>query len=159
MTQAPEGQAPSFFVEEQLTLLRVVLDSIIPPKEGLPGAGNQGAASYVDRVVGESAELKRLYSRGLASIEAASNALFSDGFGNLRNEQRAKVLRQVESDDPEFFERLVRHTYNAYYTDANILRLLGLEARPPQPKGHHLRAGDISLVRNVKKRGRAYREV
>ena len=45
------------------------------------------------------------------------------------------------------------------YTDERIVELLGLEARPPQPLGHMVDQGNITLIENVKNRGIAYREV
>jgi len=39
-----------------------------------------------------------------------------------------------------------------YYRDDRVLRSLGLELRPPFPKGHVLPDGDWSLLDPVKKR-------
>ena len=159
MTAEAERGTPTFFVGQQLTVMRGVLDRIIPPDDKFPGAGELGVADYMDLVVGESAELKSLFSHGLSQIEIVSKARFSKGFEELTGGQREAVLRQVESDAPKFFEELVRYTYYGYYADVRVLKLLGMEARPPQPKGYRLEPGDLSLIEKVKRRGRAYREV
>jgi hypothetical protein len=39
-----------------------------------------------------------------------------------------------------------------YYRDDRVLRSLGLELRPPFPKGYELEAGDWSLLDPVKAR-------
>ena len=151
-------KAPSFFIDAQLELMWGVLDRIIPPADNFPGAGDLGVTNYVDRVVGESEDLKRLFARGLTQIATNGEAQGPEGFAGLPDEQKDAVLRQVESEDPEFFQALVRHTYNGYYTNPRIIELLGLEARPPQPKGYQLEPGDLSLLERVKKRGQAYRD-
>jgi hypothetical protein len=149
----------SFLVEAQRALLASVLDRVVPPEGKLPGAGALGVADYIDGVVGKSAELKRLFAHGLAQIEIASQAMHSGDFAALSAEQKDMVLRRVEASEPRFFEALVRQTYNGYYTNPRVLELLGLEARPPQPRGYRVEMGDFSLIESVKKRGRAYREV
>ena len=68
-------------------------------------------------------------------------------------------MRQVEADHTEFFDLLVRQTYNGYYTDPKVVELIGMEPRPPQPMGHRLEMGDLTLIENVKWRSIAYREV
>jgi hypothetical protein len=149
----------TFLVEAQRALLAGVLDRIVPPEGRLPGAGALGVADYIDGVVGKSAELKRLFAQGLAQVEIASRAMHSSVFATLSAEQKDAVLHHVEASEPRFFEALVRQTYNGYYTNARVLKLLGLEARPPQPRGYHVEMGDFSLIESVKKRGRAYRAV
>jgi hypothetical protein len=52
----------------------------------------------------------------------------------------------------------VQHTYSGYYSHPTVIRLLGLEARPPQPRGYHLEPLDFTLLDNVKQRGSLYRQ-
>ena len=148
----------SFFSDAQFELVTEVLNRIIPANEKLPGAG-EIAVEFLDGVVGGSPRPKRIFSHGLSHIEVGAYRLFSQDFPSLSGEQMDAVLRQVEADEAEFFDLLVRQTYNGYYTDPRIVELLGLEARPPQPLGHRVDQGNITLIENVKNRGIAYREV
>ena len=50
-------------------------------------------------------------------------------------------------------------TYSGYYSNPAVIRLLGLEARPPQPRDYVLEPLDISLLEPVKQRQLIYREV
>jgi len=152
-------ETPSFLIDAQLALVTSILDRIVPPEGEKPGAGQLGVAEYLDRVVGVSARLKKLFTRGLAQIEIISHGSHSSEFADLSAEQRDAVLSEVESAEPEFFEALVRQTYNGYYADSSVLELLGLEARPPQPRGYDVPPGGMSLLENVKKRGKVYRDV
>jgi hypothetical protein len=148
----------SFFNDAQIDLVTKVLNRIIPANENLPGAG-EIAVDFLDEVVSGSPRPKRIFSQGLSYIEIAAYRLYSQDFHCLSGEQMDAVLRQVEADEAEFFDLLVRQTYNGYYTDPRIVGLLGLEARPPQPLGHRVDQGTIMLIENVKNRGIAYREV
>jgi hypothetical protein len=149
---------PAFFVASQQTLLSHVLNRLIPATDDFPGAGDLGVSSYVDTVVGRSAELKRLFAEGLTHIALASQALQGQEFIILAEDQKDAVLRQVETLHPSFFEALVQHTYSGYYSHPTIIRLLGLEARPPQPRGYHLEPLDLTLLDNVKQRGPLHRQ-
>jgi hypothetical protein len=150
---------PAFFVASQQLLLSHILNRLVPASDDFPGAGDLGVASYVDTVVGRSAELKRLFAQGLTDIALASQALQGQDFFELAGDQKDVVLRQVETQQPAFFEALVQHTYSGYYSHPAVIRLLGLEARPPQPRGYHLEPLDLTLLDHVKQRGPLYRQI
>ena len=57
-----------------------------------------------------------------------------------------------------FFEALVSRAYNGYYMDPNLIALLGLETRPPQPRGYSVELGDLRGLERVKGRGQVYRD-
>jgi Gluconate 2-dehydrogenase subunit 3 len=149
---------PVFFVASQQMLLSAVLNRLIPATDDFPGAGDLGIASYVDTVVGRFADLRRLFAEGLTHIAMASQALQGQEFIALADDHKDAVLRQVETLHPTFFEALVQHTYSGYYSHPTVIRLLGLEARPPQPRGYHLEPLDFTLLDNVKQRGPLYRQ-
>jgi hypothetical protein len=54
---------------------------------------------------------------------------------------------------------LVRVVLQCYYRDDRVLRSLGLELRPPFPKGYPLEQGDWSLLEPVKARPSFWRRV
>jgi Gluconate 2-dehydrogenase subunit 3 len=152
-------ESPVFFAAAQRELLVSVLNRIVPAAGAFPGAGDLGVASYLDRVVGQSAVLRRLFAQGLVQITLMSQTQYAQPFTMLLEEQRDTVLRQVETTAPEFFEVLVTHTYSGYYSHPTIVRLLGMEGRPPQPRGYHLEPLDLSLLDNNKQRQPIYRQV
>jgi len=147
----------SVFSDRQLETLKSALDTIIPMDGEFPGAGELGGARYIDGKVGKSAELKRLFLQGLAQVRIESNNIYNQEFSNLTATQRTEVLQHLERREPVFFDSLARHCYNFYYTQPKVLMLLGLDVRPPQPKGFQLEAGDFSLLEKVAKRGILYR--
>ena len=146
-----------FLSQSQYELVTAVLDRLIPSQGDMPGAGEAGTADYLDGIAAGSAQLARLFARGLQDIEIAA-ARIGDGFDDLSGDQQDEVLRGVESDSPEFFDLLVRHTYNGYYSNPEVVELLGLDPRPPQPRGNSVERGDLSSLELVVERGQAYRD-
>jgi hypothetical protein len=157
MNTEPDS-ASSFMTDAQRELMVAVLDRIVPRDGERPGAGEAGVAGHIDRVVGDSRHLKRWFADGLAAIAVASRALRSLDFAELSAEDKDTVLRQIESERHDFFEALVKNTYGGYYSDPKVLRILGLEDMPPQPRGYELEPFDLALLENVKKRGKVYRD-
>jgi hypothetical protein len=54
---------------------------------------------------------------------------------------------------------LGRAVLQCYYRDDRVFVALGLEPRPPFPKGHDLQQGDWSLLDRVRDRPRMWRDV
>ncbi len=146
-----------FFSQSQYALVTSILDRLIPPRGDMPGAGEMGIADYLDGIVAESNRLARLFSGGLQDVEisAAQSGL---SFEELSDKRKDEVLRCAEADSPEFFDRLVQHTYNGYYSNPKVVEALGLDPRPPQPRGNRVEMGDLSSLQVVAERGQAYRD-
>jgi hypothetical protein len=135
-------------MEAPRDLLVAVLDTLIPPGDGFPGGG-EAAADHVLAMAAGSAELGRLLSRGLATLHA--------DFAALDGDRREDVLRRVEAADPAFFEALVRHAYDGYYSAPAVVARLGLDPGPVHPHGHRIEAADLPDLSRVRARGPMYR--
>ena len=137
-------------------LLALVLDALVPQGDGFPGAG-EVALDHVLAVAAASADLERLLARGLRAVEEASQTHDPAGFASLSVDDRESVLRRVEPSHPAFFEALVRHTYDGYYSHPTVLARLGLDASPPHPRGYRVEAVDPPDLARVRARGTLYR--
>jgi hypothetical protein len=137
-------------------LLALVLDTLVPADDGFPGAGAM-AVDHVLAMAAASADFDRLLADGLRAVEAASPAGGAAGFGTLGSDEREHVLRRVERSHAEFFEALVRHTYDGYYSHPTIVARLGLEPGPLHPRGHRVEAADLPDLSRVIARGPTYR--
>ena len=71
--------------------------------------------------------------------------------------RREAVVRQFRADGGPPAATLVRVVLQCYYRDDRVVRSLGLELRPPFPKGHTLEQGDWSLLDPVKARPSMWR--
>ncbi len=132
-------------------LLDAILDTLIPPSEDgrMPGAGSLGLASAVGE---ETKGAGEVVAAGLAAAEAA-------GFAERDLEGRVEVLRELESSQPAFVPTLFFPTCAAYYQHPQVLVGLGLEPRPPHPKGYALEPGNLDALERVRARGKLYRDV
>jgi hypothetical protein len=127
-----------------------VLDAIVPPSADgrMPGAGALGLAGAVEQLMART-------PGALASLATSLDALAATGFGALAPERRAEAL---DAFDPALVPGLLFPTYTSYYQDPRVYAALGLEPRPPHPKGHTLEPGDLRGLEAVRRRGKIYRE-
>ena len=138
------------FTEAQRDLLAGVLNRIIPPEGTLPGAGDLGLAAFIEGVVVEQPQLRRLFINGLAQIEITAGRHGTAEFQALADDGKDAALREVEASKPEFFEALVKQAYNGYYTDATIFQQLGYPE--PKPGGTPPELLDESLLEQQRQR-------
>ena len=137
-------------------VLALVLDALVPASGGFPGAGAV-ALDHVLAMAAASADLERRLSHGLRAVEEASRAIGAAGLASLSFDDRENVLRRVEQSHVEFFETLVRHTYDGYYSHPTVIARLGLDASPPHPRGHQVETVDLADLARVSARGPIYR--
>ncbi len=134
-------------------LLAAVLDVLVPAGDGFPGA-SAVALDHVLGVAAASPDLDRLLSAGLGAVEAAAGGA---DLAALDAGARETLLRGVEAAHPTFFDALVRHVYQGYYSHPAIVTTLGLDPRPPQPHGHRIEWREEMDLSRVVARGRIFR--
>jgi hypothetical protein len=132
--------------ESESQLLDVVLDTIIPPSADrrLPGAGEAGLGAAVQLAMAGVVE------PGLAALPA--------DFAELPLAGRQAALEALAASQPGFVPGLLFHSYVSYYQDARVVEALGLEARPPFPKGYEMEPNDLTLLDAVRERPSMVRE-
>jgi len=146
------------FPASQFPLLKAVLNRLIPAGGEFPGAGDLDLVDHLDRVAASSPAARRMFVDGLRQINLGSERRDARAFEDLAPAEQDAVLRNVEGEHRAFFEALVSHVYQAYYSHPAVIQLLGLEARPPQPLGHALPPFDAGITHSMSKRGTLYRQ-
>ena len=143
------------FTEAELATLASVLDEIIPPSADgkLPGAGQLGLAGYVVAALQRTPELGSMVAQGLSELDSLARNRHAPGFAALTREDKLQLLNEWG-----FVLPLTLHTFTGYYQHARVVEALGLEARPPHPKGYHMEPNDLSLLDAVRRRPKLYRE-
>ena len=139
------------------TALTSVLDALMPPSADrrLPGAGELGLAHEIERQLGAMCVF---IARGLDALDALARERGAGGFAALPSAGRAEVLSAHSASDPGFLPGLLFQIYSAYYQHPRVLEGLGLEPRPPHPKGYALEQPDLeALLAPVRARSRLYR--
>jgi hypothetical protein len=71
--------------------------------------------------------------------------------------RRETIAREFRATGGSAVATLVRVVLQCYYRDDRVLSSLGLELRPPFPKGYALEQGDWSLLDPVKARPSTWR--
>jgi hypothetical protein len=127
--------------------LRAIAAVMIPAggEFDVPGADDHAIQADIVATLGRDAgpvrealdELARLAGQPLANLDPA------------RREAAAAELRAKGGAAAATLARVV---LQCYYRDDRVVRSLGLEPRPPYPKGHVLEDGDWSLLDPVRAR-------
>lgn len=146
--------APAPLTQRQRSDLRTVAAMIVPASEQyrVPGADDEKILADILATLGRDTErvaealdhLARLAGRPLAELD---------------REKRDEVAREFRSTGGISASTLTRVVLQCYYRDDRVLRSLGLELRPPFPKGYPLEQGDWSLLDPVKARPPMWRRV
>jgi Gluconate 2-dehydrogenase subunit 3 len=147
--------------EARAELLAAVLDEIIPPSADgrLPGAGALGLASHVERAATGMPGLAEAISAGLSALDRIARGRSPGGFVALGGPERGAALADLAASDQAFLPTLTFLAYVAYYQSPQVVSALGLEPRPPHPKGYEMaEAEDPTLLEPVRARPRMYRD-
>lgn len=158
-TVARSAPPPAFTRAERETL-RAAMEEIIPAADGMPSASEVGGVEYLERVAGEDAEVKTQLKKSLAALADVSEKEYGKGFAALGRDKRVAALEKLEARKPaSLFATLRDFTYEAYYTNPRVWKHLGYEFYPTNHAGPVMKPFDESVLANVKKRGKLYREV
>jgi hypothetical protein len=133
--------------------LRTIAGLMIPASEEykVPGADDAAVQADILKTLGRDTKpmaaaldhLARLAGKPLAELDAA---------------RRDAVVQEFRSSGGAPAAVLARVILQCYYRDDRVLRSLGIELRPPFPKGHVLPDGDWSLLDPVRARGGSLRQ-
>ena len=125
--QASNGgsYSPKALTEHEYQTLVRLTDFIIPVENGKPGAVAAGAAAWIDMLASENAQLKSIYTKGLAWVDDAIKKRGAKDFLSAATDQQTALLdliayrrNQSPELDPgiQFFTMARRMTVDAFYT-------------------------------------------
>jgi hypothetical protein len=134
--------------------LRCMAGTMIPPSETYDVPGADDVTIFADI----TASLGRDF--GDVRDALALLAALSDGpFADLDAARREAVVVSFHASGGVLLATLTRVILQCYYRDDRVMRSLGVEPRPPFPKGHSLEQGDWSLLDPVRARPKMWRDV
>ena len=127
--------------------LRCLAGMIIPPsaKYDVPGADDPTIFADIVNSIGRDGSAVR---DALVTLRTLAGGPFA-ALDPARREQVATQLRAMNNGAVSVLTRIVLF---CYYRDDRVMISLGLEPRPPFPKGHVLEQGDWSLLDPVRAR-------
>jgi hypothetical protein len=127
--------------------LRTIAGMIIPASAefDVPGADDPTIQADIGATLGRDAEPVRAALDLLARLAGAPLA-------SLDPARREAVAEELRATGGDAVATLTRVVLQCYYRDDRVVRSLGLEPRPPYPRGHELEQGDWSLLDPVRAR-------
>ena len=127
--------------------LRAIAGAIIPASMefDVPGADDPAIQADIVATLGRDTGLVREAMDGLARLAGSPLA-------GLDPARREAVALELRGKGGAAVATLTRVVLQCYYRDDRVVRSLGLEPRPPYPKGHVLEDGDWSLLDPVRAR-------
>jgi hypothetical protein len=140
--------------EAELADLRCLAGMIIPAsaKHGVPGADDDLIFADIVNSIGRD--------RDTVLAALAKLRTLADGpFFALNAARRNEVAAMLRAEGGGAIGVLTRIVLLCYYRDDRVMVSLGLEVRPPFPKGHVVEQGDWSLLDPVRSRRPFWRQV
>jgi hypothetical protein len=139
---------------EQIRDFRALAGTIIPASAtyGVPGADDERIFKDILRSLERDRDDVR---QALAQLARLAGGAFAE----LDPARRAEVAATFRETGGAPLAALVRVVLLCYYRDDRVMQSLGLEPRPPFPKGHVVEQGDWSLLDPVRARPPMYRAV
>jgi hypothetical protein len=133
--------------EAEIADLRCLAGMIIPPSEqhGVPGADDDTIFADIVNSIGRD-------RHDVRTALAKLRTLAGGPFAALDTAHRGEVAAKLRAEGGAPVGVLSRIVLLCYYRDDRVMVSLGLEVRPPFPKGHVLEQGDWSLLDPVRTR-------
>src|SRR5215470_10733024 len=132
--------------------LRTIAAMIIPASAefDVPGADDPAIQADIITTLGRDAGAVREALDLLAHLAGQPLAVLDPA-------RREAVVMELRTTGGAPVGTLTRVVLQCYYRDDRVVRSLGLEPRPPYPKGHVLEDGDWSLLDPVRARAPFWR--
>jgi hypothetical protein len=153
-------------------LLRAAADEIIPATDGLPAASQVGAVEYIEVLLGKLPDLQKQVQAALTRVEEIALSRFKRPFDQLASNQRVRALQAFEKESARrsageslyqagdnLFAILRDLVYEGYYTSPKSWPQLGYEFHATNHRGPEMKPFDESILAQVRKRPKNYREV
>lgn len=127
--------------------LRIIAGVMIPASTeyGVPGADDAIIQADIVATLGRDTGMVRQALDQLAGLAGMPLA-------DLDAARREMVAAEFRASGGAAVATLARVVLQGYYRDDRVVRSLGLELRPPFPRGYALEQGDWSLLDPVKAR-------
>jgi Gluconate 2-dehydrogenase subunit 3 len=113
-----------YFNASQMALIATISELIIPTDEHSPGAIKAEVPEFIDLMISESsAEVKKLWTDGLAAIDDRSREKNQTEFNKSTPEQQVALLTEISKNEmrpgtleEKFFKEIKNRTIDGYYT-------------------------------------------
>ncbi len=150
--------APQPLTPDVQSALKIVMDLMIPASGGMPSATEAGGLTYLENLMQHNKDAATDITHALVVADAFSERTFNRPFRQLQANDQIAVLKEMENTALGVFDALRAYVYESYYTQPAIWKLIGYELYPTDHNGPHLQPFDDSLIGNVRKMPKLYRD-
>ena len=142
---------------DQESALAAIVGAMIPASEeyAVPSAADPTIFADILTLVKRHPEP---VIEGLAALDDIAESRHGARFQALDEEAKAAAIATLSQSGAAHLRAIVSMTAQCYYRDDRVMASLGMEPRPPFPKGFEVEQGDLSLLDPVRARGRIWRE-
>jgi len=147
----------SFLHTSQSRLFLQIANSIIPPRDNIPGAGDINILNHQECDIGITPKQENYIIEFLDKTIKTSFDLFESQFEDLIETNKIQILKKIESNNPNLFNSMIQIVYSGYYSDSNVLKAKQLPVKAFQPDGFEMNPFEKSSVKKVLTRGKKYR--
>jgi len=140
-------------------ILRAAMDQIIPAGDGMPAASAVGGVEYLNRLSSQHSDIRADLERSLTAVQQLCRHQLGKDFIAISQEDRLETLKRLEKQQPDTFTSLRDYVYESYYTQPQVWKLIGYEFYPTNAAGPKMKPFDESVLAEVKKMPKLYREV
>lgn len=146
------------FSPAQRSALDALMNLMIPASQDgkMPAATSLG---LFDDLRAMPQDVRNHFERGLDWLDAQAASANGKPFAELSSAEATALIDVQRSEDAAFIAAFTLHTTGRYLQDKSVVSALGLESRPPWPKGYEVAEGDWGLLDPVRQRGTIWREV
>ena len=139
---------------DQCRSLRCLAEMMIPASAeyGVPSAADDAIFGDILQSIGPDAG-------HVTAVLEALDAMSGSPFADLNPQRRDAIAAQLRETGGEALVYLTRIILQCYYRDDRVVRSLGMEPRPPFPKGFEVEQGVWSLLDPVRARPTLYRDI
>ena len=125
----------------------------------IPASAEYGVPSAADDAIfGDILQSIGPDAGHVTAVLEALDAMSGSPFADLNPQRRDAIAAQLRETGGEALVYLTRIILQCYYRDDRVVRSLGMEPRPPFPKGFEVEQGDWSLLDPVRARPKLYRD-
>jgi Gluconate 2-dehydrogenase subunit 3 len=140
-------------------ILAAAMDEIIPAEEQMPSASGAGGLNYILNILKEQPTVQTIFRDGLNNLNKRCHEKYKMDFPNASQEIKIEILQEQEKDHSEYFNKLRDYTYESYYLNPRIWKLIGYDPYPTNHSGPSMESFDERLLENVKKKPALYRKI
>ena len=124
----------------------------------MPSASTVGVVEYITALTTQNPSIRKTLFLNLNQLQILSQTKFKASFPRLTPKQRVSVLQLMEQQQLASFSSLRDYTYEGYYTQPKVWKLMGYDFKPTNGGAPRMKPFDEAALAQVRKKPKYYRE-